>query len=84
MTTDQKNNVGLWNGDPVVIVRTPSAFAKQSLLYIQELGYFQKLLLLRWKGKNLPLFCLSLRCLVRRITVPGQEIYHKTSRFVLY
>ncbi|WP_025721476.1 AraC family transcriptional regulator [Paenibacillus sp. 1-18] len=41
MTTKQKNAQGLWSEDPVAIVCTPSAFAKKSLFYIQEIGYFK-------------------------------------------
>lgn len=41
MTTNQKNSQCVWSEDPVAIICTPSAFAKKSLFYIQEIGYFK-------------------------------------------
>ncbi|ADM68261.1 Bifunctional transcriptional activator/DNA repair enzyme AdaA [Paenibacillus polymyxa E681] len=77
MTTDQKNNVGLWNGDPVVIVRTPSAFAKQSLLYIQELGYFQQTSAFTMERKELASFLLV-------FTLSGKgELLYRDKKYIL-
>ncbi|MGZ0039355.1 AraC family transcriptional regulator [Paenibacillus ottowii] len=41
MTTNQKNTQYVLSEDPVAIICTPSAFAKKSLFYIQEIGYFK-------------------------------------------
>lgn len=77
MTTDQKNIEGTWNGDPVVIVRTPSAFAKQSLLYIQELGYFQKSSSFRMERKDLTSFLLV-------FTLSGKgELLYRDKNYIL-
>ncbi|WP_431090956.1 AraC family transcriptional regulator [Paenibacillus sp. 8b26] len=77
MTTDQKNNGSLWNGDPVVIVRTPSAFAKQSLLYIQEIGYFQKTSAFRMERKELTSFLLV-------FTLSGKgELQYREKKYIL-
>jgi AraC-like DNA-binding protein len=77
MTTDQKNNKSLWNGDPVVIVRTPSAFAKQSLLYIQEIGYFQKSSCFTMERKELTSFLLV-------FTLSGKgELLYRDKKYIL-
>jgi YesN/AraC family two-component response regulator len=77
MTTDQKNNGGPWNGDPVIIVRTPSAFAKQSLFYIQEMGYFKKTSAYAMERKELTSFLLV-------FTLSGKgELQYREKKYIL-
>ncbi|MGM1022034.1 MAG: AraC family transcriptional regulator [Bacillota bacterium] len=79
MTTDQKNNGNgtPWSSDPVVIARTPSAFAKRSLFYIQEIGYFKKTSAYAMERKELTSFLLV-------FTLSGQgELLYREKKYIL-